>query len=112
MNKTELAEKIAALREKQEWHKELLAQLDEEQKQISVTDPDSRKMPTAQGMIVGYNAQVAVDARHKLIAADGRDQRGDGLQTTGQRGAGRPRATWNSNRPKWWPTRVITTRRK
>ena len=70
MNKTELAEKIAALREKQDWHKELLAQLDEEQKQISVSDPDTRKMPTAHGMMVGYNAQVAVDAKHKLIAAD------------------------------------------
>ena len=69
LNKTQLAEKIAALQEKQDWHKELLAQLDAEQKQISVTDPDSRKMPTAQGMIVGYNAQVAVDAKHKLIAA-------------------------------------------
>jgi len=70
MDKAQLAEKIAALREKQEWHAELLAQLNEEQKQISVTDPESRKMPTAQGMVVGYNAQVAVDARHKLIAAD------------------------------------------
>jgi transposase len=68
--KAELEAKIAALREKQEWHKELLAQLDAEQKQISVTDPESRKMPTAQGMVVGYNAQVAVDAKHKLIAAD------------------------------------------
>ena len=27
-------------------------------------------MPTAHGMMVGYNAQVAVDAKHKLIAAD------------------------------------------
>jgi transposase len=70
MNKMELAAKIAALQEKQDWHKELLAQLDEEQKQISVTDPDTRKMPTAQGMMVGYNAQMAVDAKHKLIAAD------------------------------------------
>jgi transposase len=70
LNKTQLAEKIAALQEKQDWHKELLAQLDDEQKQISATDPDTRKMPTAHGMIVGYNAQVAVDAKHKLIAAD------------------------------------------
>ncbi len=70
LSKEELEQKIAALREKQEWHKELLAQLDAEQKQISVTDPDSRKMPTAQGMVVGYNAQVAVDAKHKLIAAE------------------------------------------
>jgi len=71
LNKVELAAKIAALREKQDWHKELLAQLQEgEDKQVSVTDPDTRKMPAAQGMIVGYNAQVAVDAQHKLIAAD------------------------------------------
>src|SRR3974390_1832810 len=70
LSKEELAEKIAALREKQEWQKELLAQLqDGEDKQVSVTDPDTRKMPTAHGMMVGYNAQVAVDAKHKLIAA-------------------------------------------
>ena len=69
-SQSELAAKIAALREKQDWHKELLGELDAEQKQISVTDPDTRKMPTAHGMIVGYNAQVAVDAKHKLIAAD------------------------------------------
>jgi transposase len=70
LNPAELEAKIAVLREKQDWHKELLEQLDAEQKQISVTDPDTRKMPTAQGMMVGYNAQVAVDAKHKLIAAD------------------------------------------
>ena len=70
LDQAQLAAKIAALQEKQDWHKELLGQLDEEQKQISVTDPDTRKMPTAQGMIVGYNAQVAVDAKHKLIAAE------------------------------------------
>lgn len=70
LTKTELAAKIAALQEKQDWHKELLGQLDDEQKQISVTDPDTRKMPTAHGTLVGYNAQIAVDAKHKLIAAD------------------------------------------
>jgi transposase len=69
LSKSELAAKIAALQERQDWHKELLDQLDAEQKQISVTDPDTRKMPTAHGTIVGYNAQLAVDAKHKLIAA-------------------------------------------
>lgn len=69
LSREELEVKIAALREKQEWHAELLEQLGPEQKQISVTDAESRKMPTAQGMVVGYNAQVAVDAKHKLIAA-------------------------------------------
>lgn len=64
-----LAQKIGALQEKHDWHAELLAQLDAEQKQVSTTDPDSRRMPTAQGNVVGYNAQLAVDAKHKLIAA-------------------------------------------
>ena len=69
LDQAALQQKIAALREKRDWHEELLAQLDGEQKQISVTDPDTRRMPTAQGNVVGYNAQLAVDARHKLIAA-------------------------------------------
>jgi hypothetical protein len=58
------------LQERKDWHTELLAQLDAEQKQVSLTDPDTRKMPTAHGTVVGYNAQIAVDAKHKLIAAD------------------------------------------
>lgn len=70
LTRQELEQKIALLQERQDWHKELLGQLDADQKQISVTDPDTRKMPTAHGTVVGYNAQVAVDAKHKLIAAD------------------------------------------
>jgi transposase len=70
LSATELATKIAAVQDRQDWHKELLAQLDDEQKQVSVTDPDARKLPTAHGTVVGYNAQLAVDAKHKLIAAD------------------------------------------
>jgi len=69
LDKTQLQAKIAALQEKRDWHAELLAQLDAESKQISATDPDARRMPTAQGNVVGYNAQLAVDAKHKLIAA-------------------------------------------
>jgi transposase len=70
LTKPELTAKIAALQDRQDWHKELLAELDDEQKQISATDPATRKMPTAHGTLVGYNAQLAVDAKHKLIAAD------------------------------------------
>jgi transposase len=70
LDKVQLQEKIAALQEKRDWHSELLAELDDEQKQISLTDPDTRRMPAAQGNVVGYNAQLAVDAKHKLIAAD------------------------------------------
>ena len=69
LDKTALQAKIAALQEKRDWHAELLAGWDEEQKQVSVTDPDTRRMRTAQGNVVGYNGQIAVDARHKLSAA-------------------------------------------
>ena len=71
LTRAELEKKIAALREKKEWHEELLGRLEEEeQKQLSTTDPDARKMHAAQGTVIGYNAQSAVDAKHKLIVAD------------------------------------------
>ena len=70
LSRAHLEEKIAALRDKHEWHEELLGQLDDEQKQVSTTDPDARRMHTAHGSVVGYNAQSAVDAQHKLIVAD------------------------------------------
>jgi uncharacterized protein YecA (UPF0149 family) len=70
LTREQLAQKIAALQDKRDWHAELLEQLDAAQKQVSTTDPDTRRMPTAQGNVVGYNAQLAVDAKHKLIAAD------------------------------------------
>lgn len=69
LDQTTLQAKIAALQAKRDWHAELLAGLAAEQKQVSVTDPDTRRMRTAQGNVVGYNAQLAVDAKHKLIAA-------------------------------------------
>jgi transposase len=39
------------------------------QSQISLTDPDSRAMPIGGGeaTLVGYNVQLSVDAKHKLI---------------------------------------------
>ena len=35
--------------------------------QISLTDPDSRAMAAHTKVDVGYNVQIAVDAKHKLI---------------------------------------------
>jgi transposase len=63
-----LAEKIAALRERRERHTALLAELDRTgEDQISLTDPDSRAMAAHTRVAVGYNVQVAVDAKHKLL---------------------------------------------
>jgi len=69
-SRAELEQKIAALEEKRDWHKELLAEIQTgEEQQVSVTDPDSRRMRSSAGSVVGYNAQSVVDAKHKLIAA-------------------------------------------
>jgi transposase len=63
-----LAEKIAAIRERRERHKDMLAELDQSgESQISLTDPDSRAMAAHTHVAVGYNVQIAVDAKHKLI---------------------------------------------
>src|SRR5277367_1836480 len=63
-----LAEKIAAIRKRRERHKDMLAELDRTgESQISLTDPDSRAMAGHTKVAVGYNVQLAVDAKHKLI---------------------------------------------
>jgi hypothetical protein len=46
--------------------KEQLAESGE--KQISLTDADARLMKGRQGQHVGYNVQIAVDSKHKLVA--------------------------------------------
>ncbi len=63
-----LAAKIAAVRERRTRCQEMLAELDRTgEDQISLTDPDSRAMAAHTHVAVGYNVQVAVDTKHKLI---------------------------------------------
>src|ERR1700729_2142741 len=63
-----LAEKIAALSEKRGRYQAMLVQLERTgEDQISLTDPDSRAMAAHTKVAVGYNIQVAVDAKNKLI---------------------------------------------
>ena len=63
-----LAEKIAAIRKRRTRCKDMLAELDRTgEDQISLTDPDSRAMAAHTRVAVGYNVQVAVDVKHKLI---------------------------------------------
>jgi hypothetical protein len=38
-------------------------------KQVSLTDPDARSMKTRGTGVVGYNVQIAVDAKHHLIVS-------------------------------------------
>jgi transposase len=64
-----LAEKIAAIRAKRDRHKEMLAELERTgADQISLTDPDARAMAAMTKVGIGYNIQLAVDVKHKLIA--------------------------------------------
>lgn len=69
--KTErLQDKIAALKTRMHELKAIEVQLNATpDKQISLTDPDARSMKTRGTGIVGYNAQIAVDAKHHLIVA-------------------------------------------
>lgn len=65
-----LQEKIARLTERKGRYDELLGELQESgQSEASLSDPDSRKMKGAHGHLIGYNVQVAVDAKHDLIVA-------------------------------------------
>ena len=63
-----LAAKITRLRERRQVSAAMLDQLKASgENQISLTDPDARAMAAHPKVGVGYNAQVAVDAKHKLI---------------------------------------------
>ena len=63
-----LKEKIATLRTQQMRCQTMLQELERSgESQISLTDPDSRAMALNPKVGVGYNAQVAVDSKHKLI---------------------------------------------
>jgi hypothetical protein len=63
-----LTEKIASLRTRQKRCQVMLQELERTgESQISLTDPDSRAMALNPKVGVGYNAQVAVDSKYKLI---------------------------------------------
>ena len=67
-----LKEKIEGLRRQMHSLKEMERQVEAApDKQVSLTDPDTRSMATSgKGTgIVGYNVQIAVDAEHHLIVA-------------------------------------------
>jgi transposase/IS5 family transposase len=63
-----LAEKIEALKKKRgEYAANLTALKKSGETQISLTDPDSRAMAAYTKVGVGYNVQIAVDAKNKMI---------------------------------------------
>src|SRR5215510_8797654 len=66
----DVAQKVAALMAKRTALKADLAQLEESgQTQLSRTDADARLLAKNGQVVAGYNVQIAVDDKHKLIAA-------------------------------------------
>lgn len=66
----DVAQKMAALLAKRESVQADLARLDESgETQLSRTDPDARILSKRGQVVAGYNVQIAVDDKHKLIVA-------------------------------------------
>ena len=62
------AEEIEALKKKRGEYAAHLSTLEKSgESQVSLTDPDSRAMAAHTKVGVGYNIQIAVDAKHKMI---------------------------------------------
>lgn len=76
-----LSEKIEKLKRRQAEKKDIKARMERSgDTQVSAVDPDARLLRKAGQTVAGYNAQIAVDSKHKLVVAeeviqDGRDHR-------------------------------------
>lgn len=65
-----LRAKLAQLTARQTEYQALLATMAASgATQVTLTDPESRRMKTGSGVQVCYNAQIAVDAKHHLLVA-------------------------------------------
>lgn len=63
-----LKEQVEVLKGRKEEYQELLKKLKKSgESQISLTDPDSRKMLSNQAMEICYNVQTTVDEKNKLV---------------------------------------------
>lgn len=66
----DVAQKVAALMEKRAQAQAELEQLEKSgETQLSRTDPDARLLSKRGQVVAGYNVQIAVDDKHKLIVA-------------------------------------------
>jgi len=77
----DLAGKLARLKERQAGKQALRARLEKSAaSQLSTVDPDARLLSKRGRVAAGYNVQVAVDAKHKLIVAGEATQEGNDRQ--------------------------------
>src|SRR5262245_52225505 len=66
----ELQDKVALLKGRKGNYDQLLGELRQnQQREASLSDTQARKMKGPQGYVIGYNVQVAVDAKRGLIVA-------------------------------------------
>lgn len=80
----DLGQRIEALRSQHAEYQGLLEGLEESgEQQVSLTDPDSRRMRSGMRTEVSYNVQAAVEAKHKLIVAHEVTNRGNDLHALG-----------------------------
>jgi transposase len=67
-----LQEKLERLKERKAQYEQYQQELKEDgERQLSLTDAESRRMKTREGFGVCHNAQIAVDPKHHLIVAQG-----------------------------------------
>lgn len=68
LTEEQLQAKIEELQKRRGEKQKLLEGLREsDRSEISLIDPDSRRLHTGDGSIVGYNVQISVDSKHHLI---------------------------------------------
>ena len=106
-----MAEKIEALKKKRgEYAANLTALEKSGESQISLTDPDSRAMAAYTKVGVGYNVQIAVDAKNKMIVEQAVT---NDVLDMGY--CNRPPSLlarfWTSRRSMSWPTKAISKAR-
>jgi transposase len=64
----ELQEKIERYKQRREQYEQLKRDLEQSgQRQVSLTDPESRSMRVGHGVEVSYNLQIVVDHKYKLV---------------------------------------------
>ncbi len=67
----QLREKLQLLKQRKGHYTELLTDLQHsERKHVALTDGGARPMKGPHGYVLGYNVQIAVDAKHDLIAVE------------------------------------------
>ncbi len=73
-----LLEKLEKMKQRQAEKRDLKARIERSgASQVSMTDKDARLLKKSTQVVPGYNAQIVVDSKHKLVVAQDVSQNGD-----------------------------------